>query len=139
MKPPPPKQASTPASPDSASVESRSVVSLATMFYLVTIGAVFSACLRLLFIDDGPTAEAYAKVAMVGVVLGTSVGSICCGFYYQQARQGMLGALVGGCLGAVYGLVSLIPIALFYELYLTAFAGCWLLIVLMLGMARFQK
>ncbi len=118
-------------------VQQRNPVTVALLFYVVTVGAILSACLRTLVGDDTLTGESLQRVVLIGIVVGLLSGGIL-GFYVIKGRlSAVVASSIGILVGAIAGGLSLVQSKYFYEITLIAFAGCWLLIVVMLLSARF--
>lgn len=119
-------------------VRQRSPVSIAFMFYLVTIGAIISACLRTLSLDGAITTRWVLTVVFIGIVAGLIAGGLIGAFYFKRWIAVMIGTLVGPGVGAVAGTLTLVDIDHYLEIALVSFVGCWLMIIIMLAAARFQ-
>jgi hypothetical protein len=117
----------------------RSPISIAFLFYLVTIGAILSACLRTLGVNEAITGRWVLMVIFVGIVIGLATGGCLGFFYFKSWTATMIATLVGTCVGAVAGAITLVQVSHYMEIILVAFVGCWLMIVVMLVAARFQS
>ncbi len=74
---------------------------------------------------------------LVGIVIGFLSGLVL-GFYVIKGRiAAVLASCLGILVGAIAGGLSLVQGEYFFEITLIAFAGCWLLVVVMLLSARF--
>ncbi len=116
----------------------RSPISIAFLFYLVTLGAIVSACLRTLTATKNLTGGSIALVIFIGVGMGLIGGGLIGGLYFKGLRAAMLGTLVGSFIGALAGGLALVGNQSFSEITLVAFGGCWIMIMIMLLSARLQ-
>ena len=74
---------------------------------------------------------------LAGVIIGFLSGAAL-GFYVIKGRLStVVAACLGILVGAIAGGLSLVQGKYFLEISLIAFAGCWLLVVVMLLSARF--
>ncbi|MEZ6133733.1 MAG: hypothetical protein R3C53_02370 [Pirellulaceae bacterium] len=115
---------------------SQSPVSIAFLFYLVTLAAIISACLRTLFVSENVTSQLVVALVSGGTLLGLICGGSVGFFYLKTILAGVVGMLVGACVGALAGCLALVQHSHFAEVSLTAYLGCWLLICVMLVVAR---
>ena len=122
-----------------ASGHARNPFSIAFLFYLVTLAAILSACLRTLLGESAVTVPLLARMIVVGVTMGLFVGGLAGGSYFKGWKAIWLGMIVGAAVGAVAGSLTLIQHAHFWEIVWIAFFGCWIMIVVILLAARFQS
>lgn len=114
-------------------------LSVALLFYIVTVSAIATACLRTLANNEFATWEATTQISIAVAGLGLVCGVIA-GFVYRTSGLDFFLLPVVGCVvGAFSGLLLLIDAKYFTEVLLLAFSGCWVLIVGMLLVARFQS
>jgi hypothetical protein len=123
--------------PDQRSVR-KNPLSIAMLFYILTLAAIVAACLGKLSVTEGVTRSTVVAAVVVGSVVGLLVGSLGGGFYFSSIKAALIGLVVGLFLGAVGGALTIITGEHSLEMLTIAFAGCWLIIVLMLVAARFQ-
>lgn len=120
-------------------IEGRSPLTMAMMFYLVTVGAIISASLRTLANNEAVTSFTLAVMLISGAVVGLLVGG-CVGFLlFRNWIAVVAGISVGLLTGTVAGALTLVNAENFAELVSIAFGGCWLLVGVMLVAARFRK
>lgn len=117
---------------------SRSPITLAFLFYLVTIGGILSACLRPLADSNLVTGVTLAVLIGIGIGLGVVSGAVLGLFFYRSLIVGLIGAGVGVAVGGLAGALSLVETQRFVELGFIAFGGSWLLIVIMCISAHFR-
>ncbi|GAB5405963.1 MAG: hypothetical protein Aurels2KO_41940 [Aureliella sp.] len=123
---------------DNAAQGQQSPISVALLFYLVTISGIAAACVRSLTTSEFATWTATAQCA-IGTGLFGMVSGIVAGFVYRsRGLDFFLMPIVGSIVGAFSGLLLLVSVDQFYEVVITAFLGCWLLIVCMLVAARLR-
>lgn len=114
-------------------------VSLAFLFYLVTLAAIITACLNLIIGNKLATWPVVWTAGFVCAILGGILGTI---FAYRQSRNvpgTSLGGILGAIVGIAAGLISLVEPSRFVSLMNIAFGGSMVLILSMLVMARFQN
>lgn len=119
-----------------AAGENRPAVSLSMLFYLVTCGAIVSAALANLADSELVTPAALSGAVVIGAVGGALSGSLAAGLLYRIPRAALWGLLIGAILGATAGMLSLVQSQHHGKTLLIAFAGGWLLIVLLMITAR---
>lgn len=129
-----PKQAISP----SAATTARGPVSIAFMFYLITLAAILSACLRTLVIDESVSGELLTRMIFIGILIGLLSGGLAGIFYFRGWKAITLGTIVGSVVGALAGCLSLVSNAHFGEIMWVSFFGCWLIILALLLTTRFQ-
>ncbi len=115
----------------------RGPITIAFLFYLVTVGAIISACLRTLTSDT--TGRAIVQMVFIGIAIGLVGGGVVGVFYFRTLRFAVIGTLVGTVVGAIAGGLALVDNERFVELASIAFCGSWLMIVVMLVAARFRS
>ncbi len=116
----------------------RSPISISLLFFVVTVGAILSACLRTLVGNESITSRVMAVLVVTGVVVGFISGGCLGMFGYKSAKAAGICSLVGLIVGAVAGGLAAVSGDSFGEIALIAFGGCWLLILSMLISARFR-
>ena len=119
-------------------VRARSPMSLALLFYLITLAAVLSACLQLLRGQDVPR-TAFLTYCVVGIVLGFVLGGAGGAFVTRRATATLIGSMLGLPLGGVAGVLALINHQRFEAAMIGAFCSCAVLIFCVLLATRFQK
>ena len=117
----------------------RNPLSIALLFYLVTVGGILSACLRSLVSSEVATTQSLTRLLVSGAIVGFFGGGGLGFFYFRSSRAGMMASALGLVIGIVAGALALVEGKFFLELLLLGFAGSWLLIVVMLLSARFQS
>ena len=125
----------------SASARTRSgdSVSLAFLFYIVTLAAIIAACAKLIIGNELATWPVVWTAAFVCALIGGILGTV---FAYRQSRNvsgTSLGGILGAIVGILAGLVALIQPDRYLNLMGIAFGGSLILILMMLILARFQK
>jgi len=119
-------------------LENRNPISIAMLFYVLTLAAIVAACLGKLSMTEGVTKTALGAAAAVGGVVGLLTGFLGGSFYFKSFKAASIGLGVGLVLGAVGGVLTVVRGEHFLQMMSIAFAGCWLMIVVMLLAARFQ-
>jgi hypothetical protein len=117
---------------------SQNPLSLAFLFYLVTLGAIISACLRPLSNNAGVTVQTLQTALGVLGVTGLLLGFLLGLFVFRRWLLALGGIFCGLCIGLLAGALTLISSENFFEVMLIAAAGGWLLIVAMCLAARFR-
>ncbi|MEM7473633.1 MAG: hypothetical protein AAF483_01435 [Planctomycetota bacterium] len=115
----------------------RSPLSLALLFYIVTTGAILSACLSFLAGNENVTMVRLAIVLGVGGLIGLILGLII-GILQLRVAAAFIGGGVGLIVGLLGGALSMIEPAQFTSVTTICFAGCLLLVASMLVAARLQ-
>ncbi len=122
-----------------ASVAHSDSISLAFLFYVVTLSGIVAACVRMVIGNE------FATWPTIWAVIG-GCGAICwlTGqiMAYQRNRTvagTMIGGAIGALLGVVAGLVTLIPAENYFDLLNAAFGGTLVLVAVMLVLTRFQR
>jgi hypothetical protein len=112
-------------------------ITVALMFYVVTLGGIISACLRTLVGNESLTEASLQWVVLAGIVIGLISGGAI-GFYVIKGRKA---AVVSSCMGIVVGALAgglaMVQGTHFVEIATISFIGCWLLISVMLLSARY--
>lgn len=117
----------------------RNPLSVALLFYIVTLGAIVSACLRSLVVSDDVTVQSLAFLIGFGIAIGFFGGVTIGAFYFKGFFASSIAAAVGVGVGGLAGALALVDGSNFEEISLTAFGGCWVLILMMLLATRFSK
>ncbi|QDV28115.1 hypothetical protein Q31a_65100 [Aureliella helgolandensis] len=114
----------------------RSSISIAFLFYIITLCAILVAALQRISVNEAVTGWVVAAVLAVGIGVGLLIGLL----FGVVRVKGPSGALVGCCAGAVVGAIagpiSLIGSDQFYSVLALTLFGCWILIALMLLATR---
>ncbi len=119
-------------------VGSRNPISIAMLFYVLTLAGIVAACLSKLTGNEGLTFTVLGTAAAAGSFLGLLIGFFGGTFYFKSIKASFIGLGVGLLLGAVGGVLTAVREIHFLPMMLIAFSGCWLLVVVMLLGARFQ-
>lgn len=116
----------------------RNPISIAMMFYMLTLAAIVAACLGRLSGDDSVTFGALGTSIAAGSFTGLLIGFLGGTFYFKSVRVSLTGLGVGAVLGSVAGALTLIREENFIPMMTVAFSGCWLMIVVILLAARWR-
>lgn len=117
----------------------RSPITLAFLFYLVTFGAIISACLRTLTQDGSLTTESLGALIASGAALGAAIGTVLGIFLYRSFSVAGIAFLCGLFVGAIAGALALIGSQRFLEISTIACMSSWLVIVAMALAARYRQ
>ncbi len=117
----------------------RGPISIAFLFYLITLAAILSACMSTLVIGEAVTAQLLTRMIFVGIFCGLLIGGLTGIFYYRGWKAIAFGTLLGSVIGAFAGALALIKNDNYMEIVWVAFLGSWFIIIAMLLTARFQK
>ena len=117
---------------------SKNPISIAMLFYVLTLAGILASCFGRLETNGSVTQTAITWALIIGSVTGTVLGMVGGAFYFRSAKAAVITLLIGGVLGAAGGVLTLIREKHYLSILTIAFAGCWLLIVLMLLKARFS-
>ena len=117
----------------------QSPLTITLLFYIVTMGGIVSACLSTLSGNENVTTVAVAVALGAGATIGVKLGIFVGLFYFRRVRDCGIGAVVGAGVGLVAGGLSLVSSEDYWSVASLSFAGCWLLVLLMLVSARFRK
>lgn len=120
---------------DALSVQ-RSPISLSFLFYLVTFGAIISACLRTLSQDEKVTAASLQVLIGWGAILGASMGAAIGIFAFRSFTLAGILSLSGLGIGIIAGALAMVNSQRFLEISTVACLGSWLVIVVMTLVAR---
>lgn len=136
------KQSSHPATTDRRSAvphhsSTRSPITLAFLFYLVTFGGIISACLGTLAGNEAVTRQALQWSMIGGGAIGAVIGSLLGLLRFRQWWLAAAGALSGFCVGLIAGALTLISSENFLQVNLIAAVGGWLMILSMCLTARY--
>lgn len=118
--------------------EHRNPISIAMLFYVLTLAAIVAACLGRLTGDARVTYGTIGAAIAAGSFLGLLIGFLGGTFYFKSAKAALIGFGVGTLLGMVAGALSIVREVNFVPMMTIAFSGCWLMIVVMLLAARWQ-
>ena len=120
----------------STTLQARNPLTMAMLFYIVTVGGIVSASMRTLPGNAAITNESLFWICGIGIVVGFVLGS-CLGFLiFRKSSALLLGSAIGAVVGAMAGGLTLVETKNFLEISLLAFGGCWLLVVVMLLSSR---
>ncbi len=118
--------------------EHRNPISIAMLFYILTLAAIIAACLGRLSGDDGVTSRALGAAIAGGTFLGLVIGFLGGTFYFKSVKASMVGVVVGAMLGTVAGALTVIREVNYIPMMAIAYSGSWLLMIVMLLAARWQ-
>jgi hypothetical protein len=119
-------------------VEHRNPISIAMLFYVLTLAAIIAACLGRLSGDARATYGTLGAAILSGSFIGIIIGFLGGTFYFKSVKAALVGFGVGTVLGAVAGALTIIREVNFVPMMTIAFTGCWLMIVFILLSARWQ-
>ncbi len=125
--------ASNPAFP-----EHRNPISIAMMFYILTLAAIIAACLGRLTGDSRVTYGVMGTALGSGAFVGLCIGFLGGTFYFKSVQASLIGFAVGAVLGTVAGVLTLVREVNYLPMMAITFSGCWLVIVVMLLAAKWQ-
>lgn len=117
----------------------RNPLTIAFLFYVVTLGAILSASLRTLVGDEQATSGAFGVAFSLGAMLGIVAGLGLGFFYFRSAMASGMGLIAGILTGLVAGAISLVDSRHFVEISTLTFVGCWVLVLCMAFSARFKR
>jgi len=118
--------------------ENRNPISIAMLFYVLTLAAIVAACLGRLSGDGRVTYGTLGAAISGGAFVGLLIGLLGGTFYFKSVKASLIGFGVGALLGTVAGALTVIREVNFVPMMTIAFSGCWLMIVFMLLAARCQ-
>jgi len=118
--------------------EHRNPISIAMLFYILTLAAIVAACLGRLSGDARVTYGTLGAAIAGGSFIGMLIGFLGGTFYFKSVKASLIGFVVGVMLGTVAGALTIIREVNFVSMMTIAFSGCWLMIVFMLLAARWQ-
>ena len=118
--------------------EHRNPISIAMLFYVLTLAAIIAACLGRLSGDDHVTYGSLGAAIVGGSFIGLLIGFLGGTFVFKSVKASLVGFGVGTILGAVAGALTIIREADFVPIMTIAFSGCWIVVVVMLLAARWQ-
>lgn len=116
----------------------RNPISLAFLFYLVTLGAIVSASLRTLVDDESVTTLRLGVCLAVGTMMGLFIGLGVGIFHFRRLHATVAATMSSMLVGVVSGGLSLVRGEQFVYLSVISFVGCWILIAIVLIAARFR-
>jgi hypothetical protein len=116
----------------------RNPISIAMLFYILTLAAIIAACLGRLSGDARVTYNSLGTAIAGGTFIGLLIGFLSGTFYFKSVKASLVGVGVGAILGTVAGALTIIRDADFVPMMTVTFSGCWLMIVIMLLAARWQ-
>jgi hypothetical protein len=119
-------------------IEHRNPISIAMLFYVLTLAAIVAACLGRLVGDARVTYGTMGAAIAAGSFTGLLIGFLGGTFYFKSVKASLVGVGVGAILGTVAGALTLIREVNYVPMMIIAFSGCWLMIVVMLLAARWQ-
>ena len=126
------------SAPPTPIAEHRNPISIAMLFYVLTLAAIVAACLGRMSGDKGATYGAIGTAIASGCFLGLVIGFLGGTFYFKSVKASLVGFAVGAILGAVAGALTIIKEVHFVPIMTIAFSGCWLIVVVMLLAARWR-
>ena len=115
----------------------RSPITLAFLFYLVTFGGIISASLGTLAGNEAVTRQSLQWSLVGGGAMGAVIGSLLGLLRLRQLGLAAAGALSGFCVGLIAGALTLISSENFLQVNLIAAVGGWLMILSMCLTARY--
>ena len=110
-------------------------ISIAMLFYVVTLAAILAACFRTVFSEKLATGNAVAAFLIAGGIVGFSVGSL--EGFRRGGTSAWSGPLIGLALGILWGPLAMIQSIHFASVIGLAFTGCGIMVVVMLVAARY--
>lgn len=116
----------------------RNPISIALLFYVVTLAAIVAASLGRLSSDELVTIRSLLVMILTGSILGLCLGFATGLFYFKSLKGMLIGMGVGLIMGAGAGALALVSHHHFLANMTIAFAGCWIVILMMLATARYQ-
>lgn len=129
----PPSFNHQPARRDSSN---RSPITLAFLFYLVTFGAIISACLATLVDNETVTRQSLQWSMIGGGTIGMMIGCLLGLLRFRSWSLAAAGTLSGLCVGLIAGALTLISSENFLQTNLITAIGGWLIILFMCITAR---
>ncbi len=118
--------------------EHRNPISLAMLFYVLTLAAIVAACLGRLSSDKNLTSQTLGAAIASGTFVGLMIGFLGGTFYFKSVKASLVGVVVGVILGTAAGALTVIREVNYMPMMAIAYSGCWLLMVVMLFAARWQ-
>ena len=118
--------------------EHRNPISIAMLFYVLTLAAIVAACLGRLSGDARVTYGTLGTAIGGGSFIGLLIGFLGGTFYFKSVKASLVGFAVGALLGTAAGALTIIREVNFVPMMTIAFSGCWLMVVVMLLAARWQ-
>ncbi len=115
-----------------------SPLSVALLFYIMTLCAIAVACIRTLATNEYATWSVTLASAAIAGLLGLLSGIVAGLVYRSRGLDFFLFPVVGIILGAFAGLLLIVDVKHFLDIMTVAFVGSWTLIVMMLYVARKQ-
>jgi uncharacterized membrane protein len=116
----------------------RNPISIAFIFYLVTFASIIAAVLSRLTVNEQVTWQVLAASIVAGTVLGLTIGLLAGMLYFRSRKAALIGMGIGIPIGLCSGALVLVSDERFLANMAVTFAGCWLVIVMMLVSARSQ-
>lgn len=117
-------------------VSNRSPITLAFLFYIVTFGAIISACLATLVDNETATRQSLQWSMIGGGMIGMMIGCLLGLLRFRRWSLAATGTLSGLCVGLIAGALTLISSENFLQINLIAAVGGWLVVVSMCLTAR---
>lgn len=114
----------------------RSPITLAFLFYLVTFGAILSACLATLVDNETVTRQSLQWSMIGGGTIGMMIGCLLGLLRFRSWSLAAAGTLSGLSVGLIAGALTLISSDNFLQTNLIAAVGGWLIILSMCITAR---
>ncbi len=116
----------------------RSPITLAFLFYLVTVGGIISACLGTLAGNPAATRESLEMAMMVCGGIGMVIGFLLGLLRFRSWKLAAWGTLSGLFVGLIAAALTMISAEDFLQVNLIASIGGWLMIVVMCLTARYK-
>lgn len=117
---------------------SRHPINIGFLFQVVSLGGILAACLRTLVGEDAVTGESIGRLLGIGMTAGLLFGGFLGFYYFKSKGYGLVCSVAGVAVGAVSGALTLVRAEFFLEVATIAFAGSWILIVVMLAASRWR-
>ncbi len=123
----------------SAHLSGRNQMTIGLLFYVVTCFGIISASLRSIVGDSAITSNLFSIALGAGAGAGFSAGSAAGLLYFRRKYSVFVATVTGTIVGLTAGSLALVQGDRFFEIATTVFGGCWILIVLVLGLTRAQE
>ena len=123
---------------DGMRAEHRNPISIAMMFYLLTLAGIVAASIGRISQQEVSSKNLVVASIAGGCFLGLVLGFCSGSLYHRSVKAALVGSVVGTIIGAVAGALTIIHHEHFVQTMSTAFLGCWLILCTMLVAARWQ-
>lgn len=118
----------------------KSSLSVALLFQVVTLAGIVAASLaNVPWRSESINSNVIMLTMIYGAVLGCIIGILPTIFYARDFVSLSCVSLTAGSLGAMVGLLLLIPNDHFFRVILISFSGSWLILITMLLVARWSE